>query len=299
MTDEFTWPSGRQAAAAFTFDLDAESCALAADRSTHDRMSLMSHQAYGPQVAVPRLLKILARQEITATFFIPGLSAEMYPDTVRQIVDSGHEIAHHGYTHEPMGSLTRAQEARVLDRGLEALDTVAGVRPVGYRAPWWELNWHTPELLLERGFRYESSLLDGDRPYALGCAESDTDASLVEIPVDWSLDDWEQYAFYPGWTGSGVIESPAKAREMWLLEAQAMHRENGCFVLTNHPFLSGRPGRAHQLEELIEQVRSLPGMWVTTLQEIAEHTETLGLPPYRHRRMSAEDVRDAFSHLDE
>ncbi|GAA1201135.1 polysaccharide deacetylase family protein [Prauserella alba] len=297
MAREFTWPAGTRAAAAFTFDLDAESCALAADRSSHDRMSLMSHQAYGPQTAVPRLLAILARQEITATFFVPGLSAEMYPDTVRRIVDSGHEIAHHGYTHEPMGSLTRVQEARVLDRGLDALDAVAGVRPVGYRAPWWELNWHTPELLIERGFRYESSLLDGDRPYALGSTESD--ASLVEIPVDWALDDWEQYAFFPGWTGSGVIESPAKAKEMWLLEARAMHRENGCFVLTNHPFLSGRPGRAHQLEELIEQVKALPGMWVTTLQQIAAHAASLDLPPYRHRRMSAEQVRDAFAHIDE
>ncbi|MBB3050027.1 peptidoglycan/xylan/chitin deacetylase (PgdA/CDA1 family) [Prauserella isguenensis] len=299
MPGEFTWPTGMRAAAAFTFDLDAESCALAADRSNHDRMSLMSHQSYGPQVAVPRLLEILARQDVTATFFVPGLSAEMYPDTVRRIVDAGHEVAHHGYTHEPMGSLTRRQEARVLDRGLEALDAVAGVRPVGYRAPWWELNWHTPELLLERGFRYESSLLDGDRPYVMGCPDSDATGSLVEIPVDWALDDWEQYAFYPGWTGSGVIESPVKAKEMWFLEAQAMHRENGCFVLTNHPFLSGRPGRAHQLEELIERTKALPGMWVTTLERIAEHTASLGLPTYRHRRMSAEQVRDAFSHVDE
>ncbi|WP_051110275.1 polysaccharide deacetylase family protein [Saccharomonospora halophila] len=295
-----TWPEGVRAAASFTFDVDAESCALAADRSTHDRMSLMSHQSYGPLVAVPRLLGILHRQEIRATFFVPGLTAEMYPDMVRRIRDAGHEIAHHGYTHEPMGSLTRDQEARVLDRGLAALESVAGVRPSGYRAPWWELNWHTPELLLERGFSYETSLLDGDRPYALGPVTGpDTGESLVEIPVDWALDDWEQYAFYPGWTGSGVIESPAKARELWRLEAEAMHREGGCFVLTNHPFLSGRPGRAHALEELIERVKDLEGMWVTTLDEIARHTRSLGLPPYRHQRMSTERVRDAFAHLED
>jgi peptidoglycan-N-acetylglucosamine deacetylase len=95
--------------------------------------------------------------------------------------------------------------------------------------------------------------------------------SLVEIPVDWTLDDWEQYAFYPGWTGSGVIESPTKVHEMWLLEAQAHHAEGGCFVLTNHPFISGRPSKAVALERLIEDVRALDGMWIAPLGEIARH----------------------------
>lgn len=263
------WPSGHRAAAAFTFDVDAESCVLAHDPAASSRMSLMTHQAYGPRVGVPRLLRVLRRQDVRATFFVPGFTADCYPDLVRSIVDAGHEIGHHGYLHERMEGLDRAAEAALLDRGLEALDRI-GVRPGGYRAPWWEMNWHTPDLLIERGFRYDSSLLDGDVPYRL---QGDRVAGdLVEIPVDWALDDWEQYAFYPGWTGSGVIESPRKAHEMWLLEAAAHHSEGGCFVLTNHPFLSGRPARAAALERLIEDVRGLDGMWVTTLGEIAEHT---------------------------
>ncbi|QYJ03083.1 polysaccharide deacetylase [Nocardioides panacisoli] len=286
-----------QAAASFTFEVDAESCALAADRHNATRMSLMSHQSYGPLVGVPRLLEILRRQDVLATFFVPGLTAETYPDTVRRIVDGGHDIAHHGYAHEPMGTLTEDQEAAVLDRGLQALADVADVRPVGYRAPWWELNWHSADLLHERGFLYDSSLLDGDRPYEMACART-TGASIVQVPVDWALDDWEQYAFYPGWTGSGVIESPAKVREMWQLEAEALHRERGCFVLTNHPFLSGRPGRAMLLEQLIETVKQLPGMMVTTLSGIAEHTRSLGLDARHHPRLSAVAVDAAFSHLD-
>ncbi len=89
--------------------------------------------------------------------------------------------------------------------------------------------------------------------------------------MDWTLDDWEQYAFHPGWTGSGVIESPAKVHEMWLLEAQAHHAEGGCFVLTNHPFISGRPSEAAASERLIEDVRALDGTWVATLEQIARH----------------------------
>lgn len=213
-------------------------------------MSLMSHQSYGPRIAVPRLLKILERQEVQGTFFIPGFTAESYPDVVRRIVDGGHEVAH---LHEPMQGIGAATEASYLDRGLEALAKVAGVRPRGYRAPWWELNWDSPALLADRGFLYDSSLLDGDAPYGIAVASGgsrDSDSrdidsrDVVEIPVDRALDDWEQYAFYPGVTGSGVIESPAKVLEMWTLEAEAHHAQGSCFVLTNHPFISGRPSKA-------------------------------------------------------
>lgn len=267
----FPWPQGVRAAASFTFDVDAESCVLAHDPGATRRMSLMGHQAYGPRVGTPRLLRLLERRGIRATFFVPGYTADCYPDTVRAILDGGHEIGHHGYLHEPMQGIDAATEAGYLDRGLEALDRL-GVRPVGYRAPWWETNWHTPQLLAERGFRYDSSLLDDDVPYRLDTAGGGS-GSIIEIPVDWALDDWEQYAFYPGWTGSGVIEDPEKVLRMWGLEARARHAEGGCFVLTNHPFLSGRPAKADALGRLIEQVAALDGMWIAPLRDIAEHAE--------------------------
>ena len=281
----FSWPGAHTAAAAFTFDVDAESCVLVQDASSAQRMSLMTHQSYGPKVAVPRLLRILERQGVRSTFFVPGFTADTYPDTVRAIVDAGHEVAHHGYLHEPMRGVDAATEATCLDRGLEALDRV-GVRPTGYRAPWWELNWHSPALLAERGLSYDSSLLDGEVPYRFAVADGAPD-TLIEIPVDWALDDWEQYAFYPGWTGSGVIESPAKVEEMWTLEARAQHAEGACFVLTNHPFISGRPSRAAALERLIEAVKALDGMWVTTLGEIAEHAEKVCAETVVHARIEA------------
>lgn len=286
-----TWPEPYRAAAAFTFDVDAESGMLVDNPASSNRMSLMTHQAYGPTVGVPRLLKILRRQGIKATFFVPGFTADCYPDVVRAIVAEGHEIAHHGYLHEHMQGISAETEAGYLERGLDALARAAGVRPVGFRAPWWEMNWHTPGLLMDRGFLYDSSLHAGDAPYRFSVAEGDS-RDLVEVPIDWALDDWEQYAFYPGVTGSGVIESPAKVLELWTLEAQAHHGAGSCFVLTNHPFISGRPSKAVALEQLIERVRSMDGMWVTTLQEIALHAKQSLTTVHTHGRIDIPSFPD-------
>ena len=280
------WPNGARCAASFSFDVDAESAMLSVDPSHADRMSAISHQAYGPLTGVPRLLKILARHNLTSTFFVPGYTAVRYPDVVRSIVADGHEIAHHGYLHEPMRGKTEQQEADILDRGLDALDAVTGSRPVGYRAPMWELNWHSPKLLQARGFLYDSSLMDTDHPYELDVAEG---GPLVEIPIQWALDDWEQYCYVPEFSGSGLIESPTKAIEMWRLEFDAMRAEGGVYVLTNHPFLSGRPSRARALDSLIEYVCSHDDVWVASLEAIANHVRGLGLTPRSVERPNPAD----------
>jgi peptidoglycan/xylan/chitin deacetylase (PgdA/CDA1 family) len=272
-----SWPPGVTAAACLTFDMDAEAAVLTADIASIARMTPMSHQSYGPLVGVPRILALLKRHGVTATFFIPGYSAHRYPDVVRAVAEAGHEIAHHSYFHENTIGMDEKTEAAMIDLGLRALHDVAGVRPQGYRAPMWEMNYHTPRLLAERGFRWDSSLMDSDYPYAL--AVDGLPDALVEVPVSWGLDDWEQYAFLPGLIGSGVIESPAKALEMWTLELDAMHRLGAAFVLCCHPFLSGRPSRAEALERLIERMKALDGLWITTVGEVARHTASLNLAP--------------------
>jgi peptidoglycan/xylan/chitin deacetylase (PgdA/CDA1 family) len=274
----FSWPLGQRAAAALTFDVDAESAILSFAPEAADRMTVMSHQAYGPRVGVPRLLRLLDRHDVKATFFVPGYTAHGYPDVVRQIVDHGHEVAHHGYLHETLVGVSAEKEEEILLRGIDALVEVAGVRPVGYRAPMWELNFHSAGLLHKHGFLYDSSLMDSDVPYELAVSPGSSD-SVVEIPISWSADDWGQFCFLPELSGTGMIESPTKTLEMWRMESEAMHAEGGCFVLVNHPFLSGRPARAAAIEKLVEHLAGLDGMWVTTMAAIAEHTRSLQLTP--------------------
>ena len=278
----FRWPDGVRAAACFTFDVDAESPILWDHPEASQHLDVMSHQAYGPRTGVPRLLRRLDRTGSRATFFVPGYTAERWPDVVRAIRDAGHEIAHHGYMHEgSRGADVAEEEARLL-RGLEALEAVAGVRPVGYRAPNWELSYELPALLARHGFRYDSGLMDADHPYRLAVDPAPGAPSIVELPAHWGLDDWEPYNYLPGLTGSGVIASPADVVARWTLELEALVEEGGLFMLTNHPFVSGRASRAAALERLIERAKAIEGLWIATCADVAAWVETLDLVPVVH-----------------
>ncbi len=275
--DDASWlPDGFLAAAVLTFDVDAESSVLFDAPEARERLSIMSHQAYGPRVGVPRILRILRRHGVRATFFVPGFTADRYPDVIRAIVEDGHEVAHHGYAHESVSSLTLEHEEEILVRGVDALERATGRRPTGWRGPMWEVNHRTPELLARHGFRYDSSLMDDDVPYLLRVAEDPSAPTLVEIPVHWGLDDGEQYAWLPGiWEGDGIA-SPRKLLEMWTLELQAIVAEGGCFVPTIHPCFSGRPSRAAAVEELVSIMCATPELWIGTAEELADHVGSLG-----------------------
>jgi peptidoglycan/xylan/chitin deacetylase (PgdA/CDA1 family) len=271
------WPNGKKAAAAFTFDVDAETPLLAADPQLAKRMGLISHQAYGPLVAVPRLLELMRSMGVRGTFFVPGYTALRYPNQIKQIANDGHEIGHHGHLHEPLAGVSEADELHFLERGLDALRRIVGVVPKGYRAPIWELNWRTPGLLGEAGFLYDSSLMDADVPYEL--AYGGEGKSIVELPINWILDDWQQYAYIPGFSGCGVIETPAKATELFRSEFDAMRLDGGLWILTCHPFLSGRPGRAAALKQLMQYALDCRDVWIAPLEDIAAHVRSLKLSP--------------------
>lgn len=254
-----------------TFDVDAESVMLAADPAYEGRASLMSHQAYGPAVGVPRILSLLDRLGVRATFFVPGATADRHPAVLAAILEAGHDVGHHGYLHESLVGADESAERKYLELGLEALERVGGVRPAGYRAPWWETTGRTRDLLAEYGFRYDSSSFDADAPYWV-----DTDhGRLLEVPVTWALDDWERYAFWPEVTGDGHIDRPSAVLEAWWEEIEGLAAVGGTAVLTMHPFLSGRPARAAALERLVERVRAEAGMQLASLGQVMQvHEET-------------------------
>ena len=260
----FRWPNHASCAVMLCFDVDGETTALSEDLKLSERLTTMSQCEYGPKVGVPRLLELLAFLEVPATFFVPAYIAENHPRMTGAIAAAEHEIGVHGYLHERLPSLDETQERDILAKSLGILEQITGRRPLGYRAPWFELNRRTPDLLVEFGFRYDSSLMGDEVPYRL-------DSGITEIPCHWMLEDWEQFAFNadPPW---GVIpENCAKVYDLWWQEFEAMHLFGGCFVLTMHPWLMGRPSRVRLLERLVRDIQAKGSVWFARGHEIASY----------------------------
>jgi peptidoglycan/xylan/chitin deacetylase (PgdA/CDA1 family) len=244
------WRSGAAALAVLSFDVDAEAPILVAGAHYAEDLSAMSHQAYGPRVGVPRLLEMLARVEVPATFFVPGVTAERWPHTVEAILEAGHEVALHSYSHRRLPGMPADEQRADFEQGLAALRRL-GAEPVGYRAPLWQQTEVTLQLVGEAGFAYDSSLMDDDRPYLFSAGGR----TLAELPVHWSLDDWEQYAFLPDPPIGHNIETTDKVLRLWTSELDAMRATGSLCLITCHPFLSGRPSRVAALERFVAAAR--------------------------------------------
>jgi len=250
--------------ACLTFDVDAEAVILSESGLYARNAGVMSHQAYGPLVGVPRILDLLREYALPATFFVPGFTADRYPHTVEAILAAGHEIGHHSYAHFSPFAQTEDDERADFERALDTLRR-AGVEVEGFRCPSWEPGWRTPQIVAQHGIAYDSSLMDSDKPYLL-----DTGAGeIVELPVHWSLDDWEQYAYLPDPPHRSSIESPAKVLDLWISELDAMRRYGCLFLLTCHPFLSGRPHRVEVLRTLIEHALAAGDVEFAACRDIA------------------------------
>lgn len=241
-----------ECAVVISFDVDGASGMINRDPGVEHRPSARSFGDYGPSVAVPHILALLAERGVAASFYVPGWIAERNPSVVERIAEAGHEIGHHGYLHEPPASLSAEQEAEVLERGSEILRGIVGEAPAGYRSPSWELSDHSLALLRERGFRYDSSLMGGDAPY--WAAEG-----LVELPIHWALDDYPYFVFAPT-DGRRLMAAPEHVYAAWRDAFDELYSRGGVFTLTMHPYIIGRPGRLRMLDRLLDHIQRHPNV---------------------------------------
>ena len=254
------WRRGAAAVASVSFDVDAETPILAEGERYASHLSTMSHQAYGPRVGVPRILELARRLELRFTFFFPAATAERWPQTLEAVLSAGHEVAYHSFHHRPLVELSEAEQEEDFHTGLELLRRL-GADPKGYRAPLWQQTAFTLDLVRAAGLLYDSSLMDDDRPYRIG--------DLAELPVHWSLDDWEQYAYLPDPDVGQNIETPGKVLELWTGELDAMRATGSLCMICCHPFLSGRPSRLRTIERFVEFARRCGDVELATCGEIA------------------------------
>jgi peptidoglycan/xylan/chitin deacetylase (PgdA/CDA1 family) len=258
------WPGNAKIAVMLTFDFDAEAGWLSRDPAIKDRPGVLSQGTYGAKVGVPRILDILAAERVPATFYIPGWVVEHHPETSRAIRDAGYEIGHHGYVHERARPDDPDGERLAFERGMRALESVLGVKPAGYRAPGWDLTPITLDCVKQHGMFYSSNLMDDVFPYV------HPGTSIVELPVQWVLDDAPYFMFNPTFLNR-PMNSPQVVHDIWRDEFLGMYEWGGLYNLTCHPQVIGHPSRLVWLRTLIRFIKEHDGVWFATGREVAQH----------------------------
>ncbi len=265
--DGFRWPSGYRSGAALTFDVDGEAGWIGADPENANRPGILSQGRYGTDTGIPLLLPLLNDYGVKATFFVPGIVADGHSDMMATLVQNGHEVALHGYTHRAPASLTEEEEEEEVREAARACrSSYPGVS--GYRSPSWDISHRTLDLLEGNGIAYTSQFMDRLVPYRHGGRR------LIELPVQWLLDDWPHFA-WPRPSSGGGIRSCSEVRDMWMEEFEGIRTLGGVYVLTMHPQLIGRPSRLAMLRQVIEQVLAAEDVWLTTCGAISAHADSV------------------------
>ena len=261
------WPEGAKVAVALSFDFDNETPAL---RDGQTSPGVLSQGQYGARAALPRVLALLERNRIPASFFVPAVSAKLYPDEVKRIAAAGHEVGLHGWIHERNSLLAEADERELMRRAMDTLTEIAGRKPTGIRTPSWDYSPNTAKLVKELGLLYDSSLMADDSPYELLVEGVPT--GIVELPVEWILDDYPYFGM-DRFSTVRPHSSPADVYEIWAAEFDRAYEEGGLFVLTMHPHVIGHRSRITMLEQLVRHMRSRPGVWFATHEQVARYVK--------------------------
>lgn len=252
----------------------------------------ISRGLFAGEVGSMRLLKLFERLNIKTTWFIPGHSVETFPEQMKAVVDAGHEVGMHGYSHENPIAMTPEQEEAVMDKCIDVITKLSGKRPTGYVAPWWEFSPVSNELLLKKGIKYDHSLMHNDfSPYRVRVGDTWTkidyskkpeewmkplvrgeETDLIEIPANWYLDDLPPMMFIKKSPNSHGFVNPRDIEQMWRDQFDWVYREMdyAAFTMTIHPDVSGRPQVLMMLERLFEYINKHAGVKFVTMNEIAD-----------------------------
>ncbi len=259
-----SWPNNARVAVCLSFDVDNESYLLARGETSPTTLSAAD---FGAQSGLPRILQLLDRYQVPATFFIPAVSALIHPEMIPAILKSGrNEIGVHGWIHEfPPALDSAAEEERLMNQAIEYLTKASGKRPVGYRAPAWAFSKNTLGLVRKSGFLYDSSLQAMDEPYELMSNGEVT--GIVELAIDWTLTET------PYLGRGGTMPQPELLFQLYKDEFDGAYQEGTMFVLTLHPHVSGHRAPLEQLNRLVAYMKSKPGVWFATGEQIARYVK--------------------------
>jgi len=269
------WRNGARVAVCLSFDVDNELLQRANPLPVP-----LSVGEYGATTSIPRILALLDRQQVPATFFIPAMGAMLHPDIVPSILSRHrHEIGVHGWIHEFWPGIgDAATEERLLNQSIDYLTKAAGKRPVGVRAPGSGFSPSTFDLIRKAGFLYDSSLLAADEPYEI--VSRGEPSGVIELPISEVDND---YVYY-GETANGSMPSPDAVFQIYKAEFDLAYEERTLFILTQHPHVGGRRSRIVQLDRLITYIKSKPDVWFATMEQVANYVRAPGATSAKESR---------------
>lgn len=278
------WPHGKRGVVCLSFDCDFAYAYTKAPRPTATppdgpalinkrprSLSGYSRGLYGLHVGLPRITAFLDKERIKGTFFVPSANLERYPAVFQAVAQAGHELGAHGHEHENLADMREdpAAEAAILAASLGSFRRHLGAPPQGYRSPAWDMNAHSPRLLQEAGFLYDSSLFAGEAPYSM--AVYDPAVSVLELPIDWSLDDAAYFLFFKPPASMAQFHDPDEVFRIWRAELDGVVEGGGVFTLTCHPSVIGRHHRLAILSLLVAHARRRGDVWFAAMAEVASH----------------------------
>jgi peptidoglycan/xylan/chitin deacetylase (PgdA/CDA1 family) len=260
------WPNGARVAVCLSFDTDTEAPDL---RDGVTSPTTLSASDFGAESGIPRIIRMLDQQQVPATFFMTGVDAMLHPEMLKEIMKSGkNEVGVHGWIHEFPPRLPEGEEERLLDKAIDYLTKATGRKPTGYRAPSWAFSANTLDLIRKKGFLYDSSLQAMDEPYEIVSKGKPT--GIVELAIDWTLTET------PYLGRNGHMPSPELLYGLYKDEFDGAYEEGTMFVLTLHPFLSGHRAPMQHLTKFVEYMKSKPGVWFATADQIARYVKENG-----------------------
>ncbi len=261
------WKDGARVAVGISFDSDHESGEL---RDGGKSLGRMSMGQYGARAGIPRIMKLLEKHSVPASFFTPAVVALLYPDEQKRAVDGGHEVGIHGWIHELNSILPGEIERDLMLRSADTLEKVTGVRPVGIRTPSWDFSPNTLAIIREMGLYYDSSLMADDDAYELN--EDGKPTGVVELPPEWIRDDAVYFNMHR-FTGLRPYTPPSAVLEIFTKEFDQAYEERGLYILTMHPHIIGHRSRLTLLDELIRHMKTKKGVWFATHADIAKYAK--------------------------
>ena len=258
------WPNGAVCAVSLSFDADHETIPL---RDGDQSPMRISQGQFGSRSGMPRIRALLERHQIPASFFYPAVSALLHPDEVRGVAADGHEIGIHSWIHELNTKLDHATERDLSFRAADVLAKLSGRVPVGMRTASWDFSPHTLDIIREMGLLYDSSLMADDDAYEI--TDKGVPTGVVELPPEWIRDD----APYFGFMRHSAIRphtTPNGVGEIFQAEFDGAYVEGGLFLLTMHPHITGHRSRISMLDRLVTYMKSRPGVWFATHEQVAK-----------------------------